>query len=123
DDVVRADLDALARRKLACLGVRPNVEADDQRVGGGGEHDVVLGDRADAFGDHVEPHLRVLELRQLGDDRLDGADYVAAHNEVEVGDLTGLERLVEALERDSTTRANGCELLAAGAAPPPGWRG
>ena len=42
DDVVRADLDALARRELARLGVRADVEADDERVGGGREHDVVL---------------------------------------------------------------------------------
>jgi hypothetical protein len=84
-----------------------------QSVRGGGEHDVVLGDRADALGDHVEPHLRVLELRQLGDDGLDRADDVAAHHEVQVGDLARLECLVQALERDAAARADGRELLAA----------
>src|SRR5581483_7075408 len=42
DDVVRADLDALARRELARLRVRTYVEPDDERVGRRREHDVVL---------------------------------------------------------------------------------
>ena len=63
--------------------------------------------------DHVQPHLRVLELRQLRDDRLDRADHVAADDEVEVGDLAGLKLLVQTLERDAAARPNGRELLAA----------
>ncbi len=55
----------------------------------------------------------MLELRQLRDDGLDGADDVAAHDEIEIGDLAGLERVVETLERDAAGRADGRELLAA----------
>jgi hypothetical protein len=55
----------------------------------------------------------VLELRQLGDDRLDRAHDVPAHDEVEVGDLALLELLVQALERDAAAGADGRELLAA----------
>ena len=33
----------------------------------GGEHDVALGDPADALVDHVDAHLGMLDLRQLGD--------------------------------------------------------
>ncbi len=113
DDVVGADLDALPRRELARLGVRTHVEAHDESVGGGREHDVVLGDRPHALGDHVQPHLRVLELRQLRDDGLDRADDVAADDQVEVRDVARLERLVQALERDAAARADGRELFAA----------
>ena len=42
DDGVEADLDAFLLRELARLGVRPHVEADEQRVRRGREHDVVL---------------------------------------------------------------------------------
>jgi len=94
DDVVGADLDALPRRELARLGVRAHVEAHDEGVGGGREHDVVLGDRPHSLGDHVQPHLRVLELRQLRDDGLDRPDDVAADDQVEVRDVPRLERLV-----------------------------
>ncbi len=46
------------RRELARLGVRADVEADDDRVGRGREHDVVLRDRPRRPRDDVEPHLR-----------------------------------------------------------------
>src|SRR5437764_11348570 len=119
DDVVRADPDAFARGELARLGVRPDVEADDEGVGRGREHDVVLRDRTHSLGDHVEPHLRVLELRQLGDDGLDRADDVAADDEVEVGNLARLQLLVKPLERYSGVRAHGRELLASQSLPSP----
>ena len=77
DDVVRADLDALALGQRPRLGVRPHVEADDHRVRRGGEHDVVLGDAADAGVDDVHAHLRVLDLLELGDGGLDRPVHVA----------------------------------------------
>ena len=67
DDAVGADVDALALGELPRFGVRPDVEADDERVRGRGEHDVALGDRADALVDHVDAHLGMLDLRELGD--------------------------------------------------------
>ena len=48
DDRVVADLDALAVGQRARVADRAHVEAEDDRVGGGGEHDVGLGDAADA---------------------------------------------------------------------------
>src|SRR5690348_12089986 len=119
DDVVGTDLDTFARRELASFGVRTDVEAEDQSVGGGSEHDVVLRDRANAVGDHVEPYLRVLELRQLRDHCLDRADDVAADDEVEVGDLPLLELLVQTLQRDAPARADGRELFTAEPLAPP----
>src|SRR5205085_7731508 len=51
DDRVVADLDALALGQLARPAGRPDVEADDYRVRGDGQVDVVLGDRPDAAAD------------------------------------------------------------------------
>ncbi len=47
DDGVRLDLDVLALRGVAGLGLRANAEADDVGVGGHGQRDVGLGDGAD----------------------------------------------------------------------------
>ena len=74
--------------------------------------DVVLGDPADALVDDVDPHLGVLDLRQLADDRLDRALDVALDDEVEVLDLAGLQLLEQVLERDARGRPDR-ELLAA----------
>src|SRR4051794_19275181 len=78
DDRVVTDVDLLPVGKLARLALGPDVEADDDRVGGLGEVDVVLGDRADAAADdaqadlvlraHVDAEQRVLErLDRTGD--------------------------------------------------------
>ena len=85
----------------ANLGRRPHVEADHHRLGGGGEVDVVLGDPADAGVDDVDPHLGVLDLAELGDDRLDGALHVALDHEVQVLDGAGLHLREERLEGDA----------------------
>src|SRR5262249_14744878 len=68
--------------------------------------------------DDVEAHLGVLELRELGDDRLDGAVDVALDDEVEVGDLPALHLLEQVLER-RRARALCRALLAAQALAPP----
>ena len=101
DHAVGADLDALAVGERARLGVRADVEADDHRVRGRGEHDVVLGDRAHALVDHVHAHLGVLDLGELGDRGLDGADDVALEDEVQVLDRAFLELREERLERNA----------------------
>src|SRR5262249_11526827 len=44
DDLVGADLDVLGGSQLARLAIGTHVEADQRRVRGGREHDVVLGD-------------------------------------------------------------------------------
>ena len=84
------DLDALALGELSRLCGRAHVEADDQRVRGRREVDVVL-DPADALVDDADAHLGVLDLLQLGDRRLDRALHVALENEVRVLDGAGLQ--------------------------------
>ena len=72
---------------------RADVEADDDRVGRGGEHDVGLVDAADAAVEDVD---RDLVLRQLGDlvlERLDRAGDVGLEDEVELLELALLDVL------------------------------
>ena len=99
-----------ARR--ARVGARADVEADDERVRGGREVDVVLRDPADARVDDVDAHLRVLDLLELAEERLDRALDVALQDDVQVLHLACLEVVVQRLERDAPARALR-ELLAA----------
>ncbi len=62
--------------------------------------------------DDADAHLRVLDLLDLTEERLDGALDVALQHDVQVLDLAGLQVVVERLERDATSRALR-ELLAA----------
>src|SRR3954452_18791317 len=101
DHTVSPDLDALAIGERPRLRVRPHVEADHHRVRGRGEHDVVLRDPADALVDHAHAYLRVLDLRELGDRRLDGADHAALEDEVEILDGALLHPLEQRFERDA----------------------
>src|SRR3954451_741215 len=106
DDRVVADVDLLAVGQLARLALRPDVEADDDRVGGLGQVDVVLCDRADTtpddpdadlvFGADVDVQQRVLE-------RLDRTGDVALEDQVELVDLTLLDAPQRVLERHPAT--------------------
>ena len=94
------------------LGARPDVEADHERVRGGREVDVVLGDPADAGVDHVDAHLGVLDLVELAHERLDRALDVALEDDVEVLHGAFLHPLEEGLERDALRLGALRELLA-----------
>src|SRR5579862_241215 len=112
DDAVLANLDPLPVGELPRFCGRANVEADDHRVRGGGEVDVVLGDAADAGMDDVDAYLGVVDLRKLADDRLDRALDVALDDDVQVLHAAGLELCEQGLERDAAARLLR-ELLAA----------
>src|SRR5215210_4697584 len=101
DDPVGADVDALALGERPCLGVRAHVEADHDRVRGGGQHDVALGDRADARVDDIDSDLGVLDLAELADDGLDRAPDVRLDDEVELSDGALLELGEELLQGDA----------------------
>ena len=62
--------------------------------------------------DDADAHLRVLDLLDLAEERLDGALHVALQHDVQVLDLARLEVVVERLEGDAATRPLR-ELLAA----------
>src|SRR5665811_1848930 len=101
DDRVVADVHAFAVGELCRLPLRPNVVADDDRVGGGRQRDVRLGDRAHATVD--DPHADVvadLDLEQLVFQSLHRTSGVALEDELELLDLALgqlLEQLVERL--------------------------
>ena len=64
DDRVELDLHAFALGGVGGAGFDLDVEADDDRIRGGGEQDVVLGDRPDGGVDDVEIDLLALDLRR-----------------------------------------------------------
>src|SRR3954447_10403837 len=93
DDGVGADLDALALGEQTRLAHRADVEAEDDRVGRGGEHDVGLVDPADAAREDADDDL---VLRQAGDlvlDGLEGAGDVVLDDEVDLAGAGGHEVL------------------------------
>src|SRR3954452_13171495 len=105
DHRVVADLDALPLAHRAGVADGPHVEADDDRVGRRGKHDVGLVDAADAGADDVHRHL---VLRQLGDlvlERLGGAGDVGLDEEVELLELARLDLLEDVLQRALAARA------------------
>ena len=72
---------------VVAAGAGPHVEADDDRLRGGGQHDVGLGDAADARVDDADLDLGVLDLEQGVGERLEAALHVGLDDEVEVEDL------------------------------------
>src|SRR4051812_36099518 len=107
DDRVGADLDALALSQLARLAHRADVEAEDDRVGRGGEVDVGLRDAADAGVDDLNGDL---VLRQLGDLVLEGlerARHVGLEHEPELVDQGAALAVEDVLERELLAAAAG----------------
>ena len=64
DDVVVADVHAIALGQLASAGVSPGVKANDDRLGGNGQIDVTLGNTTDRAVDNLHSHLGGGELLQ-----------------------------------------------------------
>ena len=102
DDVVQADVDAFglggAAGGLGDLGV----EADDDRVRGRRQHDVVVGDVAGALVEDVEPDLLLVELLERVGDRAERAGHVGLEDDPQLLGLAGLDLRVEVLERGPT---------------------
>src|SRR6478736_5794113 len=99
DDGVVPDLHALAVGQLRRLALRADVEADDDRVGGGGQVDVGLGDRTDTAVDDPQADLVAdVDLRQRVLERLDRTGHVALEDEVELLALALLHGGHEVLE-------------------------
>src|SRR5829696_2154909 len=106
DHGVIPDLHALAVGRLTGPPDRADVEADDDRVGGGGQVDVVLGDATDAAVDHPQRHvLADLDLHQRVLERLDRSGAVALEDQVELLDLALLEHPVQVVQRDAAPGA------------------
>src|SRR5215469_17385069 len=99
DDRVVADVHALALGQLPGPAGRPHVEADDHRIRGDGQVDVVLGDRADAAADDPQDHvLAHIDLEQRVLEGLDGPGHVALDDEQQFLALAGLQRGFQILQ-------------------------
>src|SRR3546814_194517 len=104
DDRVVANLDTFLVGHLGRLALGPDVEADDDGVGGGGQVDVGLGDRTDtAVDDAQRDFLADVDLGQRVLEGLDRTGHVALEDEVELLGLALLHRGYEVLE--GTTHA------------------
>src|SRR3954453_21565578 len=106
DDGVVADVYLLAVGQLARLALGPDVEADDDRVGGLGQVDVVFGDRTDTAPDEADadPVLgAAVDVEQRILERLHRTGDVALEDQVELVDLTLLDAPQRVLERHPAT--------------------
>src|SRR6185369_16744195 len=99
DDVVQADVDTLrVGRPTGGLGDL-RAEADDDRVRGGREHDVVVRDVAGALVEDVDPDLVLVELVEGVGDRSERTRHVGLEDDPKLLGLTGLDLPIEVLER------------------------
>ena len=100
DHRVEPDVDTLALGEPRRLGLRAHVEADDDRVRGGREQHVGLGDPADRAMEDGEPHVVRRQPAERLAERLDGALHVRLEHHLQLPHLAGLDLLVELVERD-----------------------
>src|SRR5690554_367224 len=102
DDVVVADLDAIATGEVLRLLVGADVEADDDGVRCCRQGDVGFSDAADAAHQDLGRDFLGGELVERGVDGLDGTLHVALDDERELGDTRGLELAHHLLEAGGT---------------------
>ena len=79
----------------------------DDRVRGGRQHDVVVGDVAGALEEDVEPDLVLVELLQRVGDGTQRPRDVRLQDDPQLLGLTGLDLAVEVLERRPTAAVAG----------------
>ena len=111
NDAVHAHVDVASRGAVACGTVGTNVEADDDRTGGGGEHDVAFVDGADGAVDDLDADFLVRDLFERGLDRLGRALNVGLDDQVERLHLAGLDLAEQILQADLLRRAGTAVLL------------
>ena len=107
NDAVHTQLDLGPLGAVARGVVRADVEADDDSVARGGEHDVRLVDRADAGMDDAHADFLVGELFERGLDGLGAALHIRLDDDVEVLEIALLDAGEQILERDLLARARG----------------
>ena len=107
DDVVQADVDALGLGRPTGGVGDLRVEADDDRVRGGGQHDVVVGDVAGALEQDVEADLLLVELLQRVGDGAQRAGHVRLEDDPQLLGLAGLDLAVQVLERRAAAAVAG----------------
>src|SRR5699024_2986833 len=106
DDRVVPNVDTHAIGQLTVLALGANVEADDDRLGGRRQVDVVLRDRTDTTTDDPDTDLVAthVDLEQRLLERLDRTGGVPLDEEEQFGALTLLEVILPGVEGDPTGR-------------------
>ena len=83
------------------VALRPDVEADDDRVRRRGQQHIGFGDRADAGVQHANLDLVVRQLLQRVRQHFGRAADVGLEDDVELLDLAFLQLIVQLIERDA----------------------
>src|SRR3954470_12725008 len=107
DDRVGADVDALADGGAAGVQQRPHVEADDDRVGGRGQHHVGLVDATGLGMDDVDRDPLLRDFGELVLERLQGAGDIGLEDDVELLDVALLDPGEDLVEADLAGLATG----------------
>lgn len=84
DDAVGPDIDLFGLGSFARIGIRTNVEANDEGIGSTGEHDVRFVDRTDTGVHNHNLDFRVLDIRKGLFKGLDGSLDIGFDNDVQV---------------------------------------
>src|SRR6056297_1443407 len=98
DDLVGTNLHFFLLGELSGLAVGTHVEADDRRVRGVRQGDVVLGDPTDRSMDEADVDLVAFESSQRLGDSFEGPLHVGLEDQVHRGPLTGLDLSEDVLE-------------------------
>src|SRR5713226_19714 len=101
DDGMGADVHMLLLRQVQRLAVRPYADRNHDRAGCGSQKHVILCDRADARTDNLQLHLVGRKFRQHFAEHFHGALHVALDHNSQFLDVSGLQLLVELVERDA----------------------
>ena len=105
DDAVHAHIHLVALGDQLGLGVGTDIEAHDDGVGGGGQHDVALVDGAHCAVDDPDVDLLVAQLLQRDLDGLGGALNIGLDDDVQVLHLALLDLAEQVVQTDLLHRA------------------
>ena len=95
NDIVKADLHLFLLGQFLDLGIGPDVEPDDDGLGGRGQHDIGLGNRPGGRMEDADLDLRSTQFIQGLGNGLDGTLDIGLEYEVEFLDLAFLDLFIE----------------------------
>src|SRR5579884_344048 len=109
NDRVQANIDLLLLGRRLCTALRAYVKANDDRIGGGSEQNIALGNGAHPGMQHTHANFIVRKpLESIGKD-LGSAAHIGLDDEIQILDLTLLEVLVQGIQtRHAGALRHGC---------------
>ena len=102
---VQPDIDTLALGQATSSRVGNHLKSDDHRVARVGQQDVALVDAADRRVQHLDLHLRMLELPDRLPEHLDRSLHVGLDYDPQLADFLGLHLLEQILQRHVPNRS------------------